>query len=151
MFSVDGARDWVLVNAGTLLLLVSPIAARAYWLNRHDERQLIEFFGNFFYTKNVYQRAHVRTGIPFIVLFVVPFFALMLLLGIFDRDFWNREILSGNVAGLTALVLLAMFTASASLYWSILLYNRPKILVPPDLRSELGILEEKGRRSGAKG
>lgn len=151
MIHVDGPRDWFLLIGSAIFVIAMPFAARAYWRNRHNEREIIAFIGNFIYNREPFQRGHVRTGVPLMLLFGMPFFLLMFFLALSDEVFWERSVFGGNVAGLVTLVFLACLTSSAILYWSIMLYNRPKRLVPSDLREEQGILEARRARGRSVG
>lgn len=79
MIEVAGMRDVFLVAVGLTFALATPLAARAYWLDRHRERQIIEFIGNAVYRNERLQSAHTRAGIPLIVFLGLPLWILLFL------------------------------------------------------------------------
>jgi hypothetical protein len=143
MINVDGWVEWLMLSIGTLFVVLLPFGARAYWHNKNKNREPMIFLGNLFYNNEKFQRAHVRTGIPIMVTMGIPFFLLGVLMALLNDEIWERRVFgSTNMSGFALLTLVIIMAASAVLYWSIMLYNRPKHLVPPDLRNELGIVEE---------
>jgi hypothetical protein len=138
--------EWFVLVTFTIFILVIPVATAAYLRNwRFFNREAIRVVGLIFYGRESWRRAHVRTGAVTLSFFGYPFCLLGIAFVMLEKSVWSGTALAKD---LFLVAILAGLALSIVLYWSIMLWNKPKWLVPPDLRDEPGLLETNGRGRG---
>jgi hypothetical protein len=128
--------DWIFMTGSVVLLTAGPVFLVRYWKDLPYARNPFISQGQDFYRRKSLQGAQIRTGAVQIVAAIVWGAAMGLI-----PFSGTSEVLEGVIA----LAFLSAVAVGAVLSATIILFNKPKSFVPPDLRDQIGALAARSR------
>ncbi len=130
---------WFFVVVALCIMLGAPVVLRRAWTGRITADELGSVAT--MYSSENLRRGHARATLP-VMAAGYAVFGLGFVVVIFPDPAPGQE----TALGLLVAVLVLCCLLAIALYWSIVLFNRPKFLVPPPMRDDLGALEARRRR-----
>ena len=133
--------DWIFIANSVAFLIAGPVALVRYWKDLPYGRSGLVSQGHRLFRRKSLQDAHVRIGAVESVV-VIVWGAAVGLLPFSD----NGDVLASSaiLAFLCAISLGVVFSAT------IILFNKPKSFVPPDLRDQVGVLAARSREESRR-
>jgi hypothetical protein len=136
---LNGPMEWFVLSFIVVFTVLAPLGVRMLWRGRREaEANLI---AGYWYKSEGLRRGHVRA-------ILVQMLALLVLNGlaaVFLVD------LQSAVTDWAILVCMMAELVLVVLYWSIVLFNRPKFLVAPHLRDDVGAIAARRLRKAGRG
>jgi hypothetical protein len=131
---------WLFTVIALTIMLSAPVMLRRVWRGRISADELGSVA--ILYSSERLRRGHARATLP-VVAAGYGVFSTGFVVLVFPDPAPDQE----TVLGLLVAFLVICIVLSVVLYWSIVLFNKPKLLVPPPMRDDMGALEARRRRS----
>jgi hypothetical protein len=137
--------EWFVLIVASIILVLGLVSLYRHWHGKTIDND--DMVAGYWYGSKELRRGHARAAVPVTIVSVaVMSFAIIFIL--------KPDVPKGAVDYLFSISLIVaaglVFLIAFPLYWSIVLINRPRTLVAPAYRNDLGALRERRLRKAGR-